>query len=111
MPFNVNLNIFLALGLAAVLFLAIGSMLWQYGRAEEMLEAWAARHQLQIEQREHRHLFKGPFFWNASRGQFVYRVVVRDQYGQRRVAWVKLGSWFFGILQNKVQVVWETEQV
>lgn len=107
---QISLNPYLIIGIIAVsalLFVSIGLTLWAHERASDMLDKWAQRNQYQIEKRERRSFFKGPFFWTTGRGQYVYRVIVRDDRGQERVAWVKLGSWIFGIWQEQVQVIWE----
>lgn len=106
---KIDLAFFLWLGLGAVILLGIGWALQQYQRAREMLEDWAERNQIQIEKSELRHFFKGPFFWGSSRGQFVYRVHVIDRAGQRRTGWVRVGSWFWGIWKNQVNVIWDDE--
>ncbi len=108
----IQFNFYPIIGLVAMLALlliGIGLTMWQRERANDMLNKWAAQNQFRIEQREHRLFRKGPFLWTTGRGQYVYRVVVRDQNGRERTGWVRLGSWLFGIWDEKVQVYWEDE--
>ena len=99
---------FLLMALLIALFLiSLGLRIMRQGRAEEMLEEWANQNKFQIVKYEYRRLFKGPFFWGSSRGQFVYRVTVTDSHGDTRVAWVRLGSWVWGVWKNQVQVIWD----
>lgn len=107
--FQLDFTIVLALAAASLIFLAIGVTLWQNERANDMLTEWAAENQFQIDRRERRRFFQGPFFWTTARGQYVYRITLHDAQGRQRVAWVRLGSWFLGIWRKKVQVYWEDE--
>ncbi len=104
---KIDLTFFLVLGIVAIALLVIGMTMQQYARAQALLDEWATRNQFRIERREYRRLFKGPFFWTSARGQFVYRVTVTDARGVTRVAWVRLGSWFWGIWKKQVQVIWD----
>lgn len=107
--FHLDLTIVLALAAASLVLLTIGLTLWQNERANDMLAEWAIKNQFQIDRRERRRFFQGPFFWSTARGQYVFRVTLRDAQGRQRVAWIRLGSWLFGIWQNRVQVYWEDE--
>jgi hypothetical protein len=98
-----------ALGFLAVVVLAgfVGLMLYvQIRRAQTLLKGWAEENGYEILEAEHRLFRKGPYVWSA-RGQVVYRVRVRDQHGVERLGWVRCGSWFAGVLSNKVESRWD----
>ena|SRR5205814_9183863 len=90
-----------------LLILGVGLTLWNFNRANSMLRDWAASNGYTIVEKEYRSFFKGPFFWTASRSQIIYRVVIRDDERNVRSGWVKLGSWWFGVLSNQVDIRWD----
>jgi hypothetical protein len=49
----------------------------------------------------------GPFCQDHYRGQFVYRIVVRDQAGVERAGWIRIGSWLAGVLSGETKVIWD----
>jgi hypothetical protein len=93
-----------------VLFGAIAAALivWHYSRARSLLEHWADERGFNILDSQYRYLRRGPFFWTTSKGQAVYFVRVRDRLGDLRTGYVRCGSWFLGLLSDKVEVRWET---
>jgi hypothetical protein len=76
-------------------------------RADNLLQEWASKWQFEILEARYRpFLDKGPF-WYANRGQAVYRVIVRDELGNSRKGWVRLGHWLSGIASSDVTVKWD----
>jgi hypothetical protein len=93
-----------------LVFLAVigGIWIWAFSRSREMLNDWAQGNGCQIISSEHRWFRRGPFFWTSSKGQIVYYVTVRMPDGQTRQAWVRCGSFWWGIFQDKVEARWES---
>jgi hypothetical protein len=99
------------LGVLAIVVLAgfVAFMLYlQIRRAQTLLRGWAKENGYEILGAEHRIFRKGPYIWSA-RGQAVYRVRVRDRAGVERLGWVRCGSWFAGVLSDKVESRWDQE--
>ena len=78
----------------------------QIRRAQTLLRSWAEEHGYEVLEAEHRIFRKGPYIWSA-RGQVVYRVWVRDRGGVERLGWVRCGSWWAGLLSDKVEARWD----
>jgi len=96
-------GIILILGL---LIIAI-ALLWMFTRAGRILDDWAAKNNYQILSSELRWLRRGPFFWTSTKNQIVYYVTVRTLDGTTKRGWVRCGSFWLGIFQNKAEVRWE----
>jgi hypothetical protein len=84
------------------------SIVWHYSRARSLLEHWADERGFRILDSQYRYVRRGLFFWTTSKGQAVYFVTVRDRNGDVRSGYVRCGSWFLGLLSDKVEVRWET---
>lgn len=97
------------LTIAAIVFLAIIAMVWHFSRSRSLLENWAAENGYRLLSSQYRNFSRGPFFWTTSKGQTVYRVTVQDRDGGTRSGWVRCGSWWGGLLSDKVQVRWDDE--
>jgi len=98
-----------AVGVLAVVALVgfVGLMLYVHiRRAQTLLKGWAEENGYEILEAEHRLFRKGPYIWSA-RGQVVYRVRVHDEQGVERLGWVRCGSWFAGVLSDKVESRWD----
>jgi hypothetical protein len=92
----------------ALLVVLVGlGLWWHFGRSSAILQEWAGQNGYRIVSREYRTFFKGPFFWTSAKGQAVYHVVVEDSAGHERSAWVRCGSWLFGLLSDNVDVRWD----
>jgi hypothetical protein len=75
--------------------------------ARVRLQAWADRHRLKVvECREAMPTWKGSFAARTS-SQVLYQVVVEDDTGQRRSAWVLCGSPWRGSWVDQVDVLWD----
>lgn len=96
--------ILISIGIMGAILISVG----HFTRSRELFEKWATENGFTIIHGEYRHLFRGPFSWNCSRGQTVYKVRVRDDNGKEYTGWVKCGGWFFGIITDKVEVIWDT---
>jgi hypothetical protein len=84
----------------------LGLMLFTYGRAHAILDAWAAQNGYEILSRRQA-WFRGPFWLTSSKNQIVFRVTVRDRHGDVRKGWVRVGSWLFGVLSDEATEKWE----
>jgi hypothetical protein len=92
-----------------VLVLIVLIYVWHFSRSSLLLEQWASDNGYELLRREYRVLRRGPFFWTTSRGQTVYYVEIRDCQGHIRAGWVRCGSWWTGLLSDKVEAHWEDE--
>lgn len=100
-----GLGMMLFFGAMTVFAATIGYLMKR--RADNLLQAWAAKRHFEILEAHYRpFLDKGPF-WYASRGQAVYRVIVRDEFGATRKGWLRLGHWLSGIASSDVTVNWD----
>jgi hypothetical protein len=88
--------------------LAVAALVWwQHSRANEIVRQWAQRSGVELLSAQKRYLRTGPFLLYA-RGQFVYRVVVRDHDGADRSGWLRVGGWLAGVLSHKAEIVWDS---
>ncbi|HUW59332.1 MAG TPA: hypothetical protein VMZ92_22045 [Planctomycetota bacterium] len=92
-----------------VLLLMVGAFAWRRRRSASMVDRWADENNLQIIGKELRCLRRGPFWWHFSGGYEVYRVILRDDEGRERKAYVRCGNWLFGLFSNQVKVEWDDE--
>ena len=79
---------------------------WQHSRANEIVRQWARSSGVELVSAQKRYLRTGPFLLYA-RGQFVFRVVVREHTGTERSGWLRVGGWLAGVLSNKTEIVWD----
>src|SRR5262245_59838170 len=91
---------------ALVVVAVVLAIVWRRGRCNSLLRQWADKNRYRITRQEYR-LFKGPYFWTSAKGQAVYHVVLEDPDGNKRSGWVRCGSWWFGLLSDKVEVRWD----
>lgn len=76
-------------------------------KAPSRLRDWADRHRLQIiDRREPWLTWRGPFP-ERTNSQTLYRVLLEDERGQRRSAWVLCGSPLRGSWDDRVEVRWD----
>ena len=102
-------NTLISLFVFGLIALTILVYVWHFSRSSSLLEQWASDNGFELLRREYRVLRRGPFFWTTSRGQTVYYVEVRDRQGHIYSGWVRCGSWWMGLLSDKVEVRWENE--
>jgi hypothetical protein len=93
--------------IALIVVLVALPMGWHYGRSNSLLREWAAQNRYRIIRQEFRNFVRGPFCWTSTKGQTVHYVVVEDSDGNKRSGWVRCGSWWFGLLSDKVRVRWD----
>src|ERR1700722_19544301 len=76
-------------------------MLWRWykKRANLRLREWVERNDYLILESRFRHFLRGPFFLFGG-GKAVFRVVIEDREGNRRLGWVGLGTYWFGPLSS-----------
>ncbi|BCU76301.1 hypothetical protein llg_10160 [Luteolibacter sp. LG18] len=79
----------------------------RHSRSRGLLENWAASSGYQLVESELRTFLKGPFWFTSSKSQLVYRITVRDRDGSVRHGWARCGGWFFGLLEDDVEVRWD----
>lgn len=92
---------------AAVLALVTLAFSWSYRRSREILANWADRNGYQVLSSEFRWFFKGPYFWKSSKNQTVFRVIVEDETEAVRTAWVRCGSYWWGVFVDEADVIWD----
>jgi hypothetical protein len=79
-------------------------------KAPGRLQSWADRHGLAIIDRKEPVLaWKGPFGKRTS-AQRLYRVIVEDEKGHRRSAWVLCGKPLLGSWADQVEVRWDQDR-
>ncbi len=83
---------------------------WYFPRARILVRRWAERNGFELLDLEHRFLFKGPFFWNHSKYQPVFRVRVRDRRGDEHLGWVRCGGSLIGVFADETSVIWDKER-
>src|SRR5262249_33743405 len=79
-------------------------------RARAILRAWEAKSGFKVVRFERKNLQRrGPFSWlTTGRRQIIYHLRVRDREGRERLVWLRLGSYFGGILfSNEIEMKWE----
>jgi hypothetical protein len=84
---------------------------WCTSRARQMVETWARNNGFRILSCRYHWIRRGPFFWNSSKSQMVYRVTVRTPEGKSRSGWVRCGSYWGGVFVERVEVRWEDELI
>ena len=84
-------------------------LVWaQHSMADGILQGWARAAGVMIVSAQKRYLRTGPFFLDHWRGQFVFRIVVKDQTGMERAGWLRVGGCLAGVLSPKTKVIWDT---
>lgn len=79
---------------------------WQAESTRDLIEGWARRHRLQLVRVERRWLLTGPFSVTEAVDLPTFRVVARKSDGSERAAWVRCGSWPWGVLDDTVEEHW-----
>ena len=91
------------------LVFAFGALYWwQHSRARKVVHRWAKAGAMEIVSAERRYLRAGPFTFNYSREQVVFRVIVKDQEGVQRAGWICVGGGLRGVWSDKTKVIWDT---
>jgi acetamidase/formamidase len=93
----------------SMMVLLVAGLLWlQNSRADQIVRDWAEATGVELISAEKRYVRTGPFFLNHARGQFVFRITVRDQAGAERAGWIRVGGWLAGMLSDKTKVIWDS---
>src|SRR3954451_9279811 len=79
---------------------------WQHSKADTILKRWTLASGFELVSAQKRYLRTGPFLL-YSRGQFVFRIVVRDHAGTQHAGWIRIGGWLAGVLSDKTEVIWD----
>jgi hypothetical protein len=94
---------------AVVLFGMAALFNWSLQRRDELLAAWAERHGYRILAAEPRPLQRGPFSFNSTNSQQVFRVTIEQSNGDQRSGWVRFGDRWSGLRSDAVEEVWDDE--
>jgi len=96
------------LTISVISIIAISILVLTLWRGRRILESWAEDNNYRLLSSEIRWLHKGPFLnWSTSKNQVVYHVTVETFDGEIKHGWVKCGSLWLGVLQDKVEVRWD----
>lgn len=93
--------------LLGLVFVVIVAVLLNEARARSLLAEWARSQQVELLSVRRCWLWRGPYAWRSSKNQTVFYVTVRDAAGQERRAYVRVGSFFFGLISSQVDQVWQ----
>lgn len=91
---------------ALLAVLGLLTTLWRRARERTILGRWAQTHAYELQQVKRGHLRRGPFQWSLG-ARPVFRVDVRDHEGRSARAWVRCGSYWLGLLSDRVDVHWD----
>jgi hypothetical protein len=94
------------LAILFVILIMLIVILWTFSRSRRILENWAINNGYQILSVNIRLFRQGPFFLTTSKNQVVYYVTIQIPEGIKN-GWVRCGSWWWGILQDKAEVIWD----
>src|SRR5260221_6902761 len=106
--FNVDISILIGYGflllIPATLVFVIGGAFF---RSRSIIKEWTRENRLELVKQDHPLLRQGPFWGTTSRVQDVYRIIVRDEQGNTRSGWARVGSWWRGLFEREVEVRWD----
>jgi hypothetical protein len=88
----------LALFVAAASTFVSELVAWQTETSRELLAQWAHSHGVTLMNVERRWIATGPFPISGALDQPTFRVVARASNGPERTAWVRCGSFPFGVI-------------
>ena len=100
-------SIFSTLLFLVAIFALVKYLLWQEQRSRELLDGWAARCGYAIMQRQRLLWPPRAYMFRSSRGQTLYRLLVRVPDGSLRPATARCGSYMLGLWQDQLDVRWE----
>jgi hypothetical protein len=87
----------------------VAVLVWcQHSRVEKIVQQWAKTAGLELVSAQKRYWRTGPFSLRQFRGQFVFRIVVRDHAGAERTGWILVGGPVAGVLSDKVEAIWDS---
>jgi hypothetical protein len=79
-----------------------------FGLGQSILEHWAKTSGFELLSSEKCWVFKGPFFFTATRPQDVFRFTVRDAEGRIRSGYARCGGFWLGTLTDHIDVRWDS---
>jgi hypothetical protein len=85
--------------------LIAGIWIWTFKRARMILDRWAEKNHFQILSFKRRWFRLGPFLWRSSRQQVVYYVEFRSLEGQTIHGWLRCGSYWWGVMQDRAEFI------
>jgi hypothetical protein len=93
--------------LIAILFVSLGVL--RFSKARRLVRQWAESGGLRIVSMQWEPFPSGPFALAAFGKQIVYALSVVDGAGRLRQCWAKCGNWWFGLLDDSIEVVWSPD--
>jgi len=78
-------------------------------RRRRIVEGWARSNNLRVVRRLWSGLSIGPFPFAALGRQAVEHLEVSDQDGKLRRCWLKIGDFVVGLLDDRVEVMWDND--
>ena len=76
-------------------------------RSLNLLHLWVGENNLTLVKSERRFINRGPFTWRTGKGQEIFYVTVKDENDNEKNAYVRCGSFWFGLLSDNVDVEWD----
>ncbi len=76
-------------------------------RSEQIVQEWAQKNNYHLLDSYNLFFSSGPFFWTKSKQQTVFRVLLRDENGKTRNAWILCGSWWGRLTTDDIEVRWD----
>ena len=83
------------------------SFWWHTKRSLDLLHLWIRENNLTLVKSERRMMDRGPFTGRTGKGQEIFYVTVKAETDQERNAYVRCGSFWFGLLSDNVDVEWD----
>ncbi|HYG76787.1 MAG TPA: hypothetical protein VEK08_17420 [Planctomycetota bacterium] len=81
---------------------------WEQDEAIRLLTDWAKGNQYAIVDAVSRRWADRPGHISSSMLQMVFRIKIKDAGGREREGWVRIGSYFSGLLSKQVDVFWDS---
>lgn len=81
----------------------------RFSKAKRLVRQWADSGGLHIVSMQWEPFPSGPFAIAAFGKQIVYTLSVVDGVGRPRQCLAKCGSWWFGLLDDSIEVVWSPD--
>jgi hypothetical protein len=81
---------------------------WEQDESIRLLMKWAEGNQYTIVDALSRRWADRPGNVPSSMMQIVFRVKIKEPDGREREGWVRMGSYFSGLLSKHIDVIWDT---
>ncbi len=99
--------LFLAALFGGTLAFGVWLVRWQFRRADELLEAWAARNGYRITHKQPANIGDGPMGTRQASKQVRFRITAIDVQGTARRGLAVIGNRATGTMADEVIVEWE----